>query len=120
MSGMSYSRPMSSNRDETLSPVNRAIGARVAWYLKYSGDTRHTQAELALLLGIKQSAVSKKLRGERPFYPHELYAVAEWLDRPLGDFLPVTARLSSPPDNGPSSGLPTHQKLYESALVDAA
>jgi transcriptional regulator with XRE-family HTH domain len=88
---------MSNNRDESPTQVNRAIGARVAWYLKYSGGPRHTQAELAALLGIEQSAVSKKLSGQRPFFPHELYAIAEWLDRPLGDFLPVSAALTSPP-----------------------
>lgn len=88
---------MSHNRDDSEA-VNRAIGGRVAWYMKYAGDARRTQAELAALLGIEQSAVSKKLTGRRPFFPHELYAVAEWLDRPLSDFLPVSDRLTSPPD----------------------
>lgn len=68
--------------------VNRAIGARVAWYMRYDGGTKRTQAELAELLGIQQSAVSKKLSGARPFLPHELYAVAEWLDRPFTDLMP--------------------------------
>lgn len=99
---------MSDNRDEAPALVNRAIGARVAWYMRYSGETRRTQSELADLLGVEQSAVSKKLSGRRPFFPHELYAIAEWLDRPLGDFLPVTDRMSSPPDNSPSSRGDTH------------
>ncbi len=88
---------MSSNRDDVSAALNRAIGGRVAWYLKYAGDTRRTQAELADLLGVQQSAVSKKLAGHRPFLPSELYAIAEWLDRPLGDFLPMSAELSDPP-----------------------
>lgn len=117
MSGMSYSRHMSNNRDEALAQVNRAIGARVAWYLKYAGDTRHTQAELAQLLGVEQSAVSKKLAGRRPFYPHELYAIAEWLDRPLGDFLPVSTLLSTPPDTTHERGQDTRQFR---TLADAA
>ena len=119
-SGMSYSRPMSSNRNEAPAQVNRAIGARVAWFMRYAGDTRHTQAELADLLGIEQSAVSKKLTGRRPFFPHELYAIAEWLDKPLGDFLPVSSRLSSPPDISAASGPDTPHFSDASALVDAA
>lgn len=94
---MSYSGPMT-DRD-SASTLNRAIGGRVAWYMKYSGDTRRTQADLASLLGIEQSAVSKKLTGRRPFFPHELYAIAEWLDRPMGDFLPIAERMGHPPDN---------------------
>ena len=100
---------MDINRDEAQTQVNRAIGARVAWYMRYSGDTRRTQSELAELLGIEQSAVSKKLSGRRPFFPHELYAIAEWLDQPLGDFLPVTTRISSPPDMPWEAGRNTHQ-----------
>lgn len=68
--------------------VNKAIGGRVAWYMRYDGGSRRTQAELAELLGVQQSAVSKKLSGARPFLPHELYAIAAWLDRPFTDLMP--------------------------------
>ena len=105
---MSYIRRMSGNRDGSAA-LNRAIGGRVAWYMKYSGDTRRTQAELAALLGIEQSAVSKKLTGRRPFFPHELYAIAEWLDRPLGDFLPVSEHLSHPPILNQGTRPDTHE-----------
>lgn len=104
---------MEINRDQAPEAVNRAIGARVAWYMKYAGDTRHTQMELAALLGIEQSAVSKKLTGRRPFYPHELYTIAEWLDRPLGDFLPTATRMTAPPDIEPSSGGDTHRSAAD-------
>lgn len=103
---MSYICRMSTDRD-SVSALNRAIGGRVAWYMKYSGDTRRTQAELAALLGIEQSAVSKKLTGRRPFFPHELYAIAEWLDRPMGDFLPISDRLSTLPDTSRAAGRDT-------------
>jgi transcriptional regulator with XRE-family HTH domain len=89
---------MDTNRDD-VTTLNRAIGGRVAWYMKYAGDTRRTQTQLAELLGIEQSAVSKKLTGRRPFFPHELYALAEWLDRPLGDLLPMSDELDAPPRN---------------------
>ena len=112
---MSYIRPMSTDRDG-VSALNRAIGGRVAWYMKYSGDTRRTQAELAVLLGIEQSAVSKKLTGRRPFFPHELYAIAEWLDRPMSDFLPISERLGSLPDTGQGTGGFTH-RLVAPALA---
>lgn len=118
MSAVSYVVRMRSSSDGTS--VNRAIGARVAWYMKYVSEPRRTQAELAELLGIEQSAVSKKLTGRRPFFPHELYAIAEWLDRDLSDFLPVTvdaATVSPPPDSGPGPGRDTAR--YDSVVTGA-
>jgi transcriptional regulator with XRE-family HTH domain len=112
---MSYIRPMSTDRDG-VSALNKAIGGRVAWYMKYAGDTRHTQADLAALLGIEQSAVSKKLTGRRPFFPHELYAIAEWLDRPMSDFLPVSSDLGRVPDIREEAVRDTHR---ESPLLAA-
>jgi transcriptional regulator with XRE-family HTH domain len=121
MSGMSYLGQMTTNRDGSVD-LNRAIGGRVAWYMKYAGETRRTQTELAQLLGIEQSAVSKKLTGRRPFFPHELYAVAEWLDRPLGDFLPLSERLSSPPsiETATGTGEDTHRSHSMSAELAVA
>lgn len=86
---------MTTHGDES-SAINRAIGSRVNWYLRYAGD-RHTQTELGLLLGLDQSAVSKKLNGARPFYLPELYAIAKWLERPVSDFLPAADELLSAP-----------------------
>lgn len=96
---------MATHGDEA-SAINRAIGSRVGWYLKYA-DERHTQAELGELLGLDQSAVSKKLNGVRPFYMPELYAIAEWLDRPITDILPSKDELgSAPPLPAPSPPRP--------------
>jgi hypothetical protein len=100
---------MSISRDDAPVAVNRAIGGRVAWFMRYAGGPRHTQTELAQLLGIEQSAVSKKLTGRRPFFPHELYAIAEWLDRPLSDFMPINGHLDTPPDIPTGPGGITHR-----------
>jgi len=86
---------MTTHGDESTA-INRAIGSRVNWYLRYAGD-RHTQTELGDLLGLDQSAVSKKLNGARPFYLPELYAIAKWLERPVSDFLPSAEELSAAP-----------------------
>lgn len=106
---------MSITQDGVPEAVDKAIGARVAWFMRYAG-TRHTQAELAGLLGLKQSAISKKLLGHRPFQPHELYAIAEWLDRPISDLLPIKG-VDTPPDTWTSSRRPTGD---DAVLVAAA
>lgn len=92
---------MTTHGDDS-SAINRAIGSRVNWYLRYAGD-RHTQTELGELLGLDQSAVSKKLNGARPFYLPELYAIAKWLERPVSDFLPAADELlAAPPMPSPT------------------
>lgn len=80
--------------------VYRAIGSRVDWYLRYAGD-RRTQSELGDLLGLDQSTVSKKLRGERPFSLPELYKTAVWLDRQVSDFIPSAENLAEAPPLSP-------------------
>lgn len=54
--------------------VDYKIGARIhtlMWHAKV------TQTNLAKLLGVQQSAVSKKLRGERSFSAEELLTIAQ-------------------------------------------
>lgn len=79
------------------SAVDRAIGGRVAWFMRSAGGKRRTQAELGEFLHLDQSAVSKKLRGERPFTLRELYAVATWLERPIGSIVTEPDQLGEPP-----------------------
>jgi transcriptional regulator with XRE-family HTH domain len=88
---------MTTHSDDQAQAINRAIGSRVAWYMKYAGDRRRTQAELGELLDLDQSGISKKLAGARPFYMPELYAIAAWLDRPISDFLPSAHDLAAAP-----------------------
>jgi transcriptional regulator with XRE-family HTH domain len=85
----------SSQKDQ--SAVDRAIGARITWYMKYAGGKRRTQAELGEYLELDQSGVSKKLRGERPFTVRELYDVASWLGRPVHDIAAEPEDLDEPP-----------------------
>ena len=77
--------------------IDRAIGGRVAWYVRYSGDKRLTQAELGRHLGVDQTAVSKKLKGDRPFSLRELYTLAKLLGRPVTDLVPDVNELATPP-----------------------
>lgn len=85
------------SNEEQGSAVDRAIGGRVAWFMRSAGGKRRTQTELAEFLHLDQSAVSKKLRGERPFTIRELYAVAEWLERPVGSIVTEPDQLGEPP-----------------------
>lgn len=50
---------------------------------------KRSQAQIAECLGIHQTAVSKKLRGDRDFTLPELVLVAELLRVPVTNFLPA-------------------------------
>lgn len=57
--------------------ADAAVGRRVHMLM---WDRQVKQAELAMQLGIQQSALSKKLRGHRPWSLDELLTAARWLD----------------------------------------
>lgn len=74
---------------------------------------RMTQGQLAARLGLTQTGVSRKIRGERPWFARELLEVAKALNTqvsallpPLGDFDPPVTQLpqlessQQPFDNG--------------------
>lgn len=44
-----------------------------------------TQGQLAGALGLTQAAVSRKLSGERPWFPSELWDAARILDMTVGE-----------------------------------
>lgn len=56
--------------------IDVQIGARVHQLMWQS---RMTQTELGRMLGLTQPAISKKLRGERPWYAAEVISVARAL-----------------------------------------
>ena len=68
--------------------VGRNIHARM-W------DARITQTKAAPAIGVTQSALSKKLRGERPWTLDELYAAARVLGCTVDDLLPHEAAAQS-------------------------
>lgn len=47
------------------------------------------QTELGELLGLPQQAVSLRLLGRRSFRAEELAVIAEWLDTPVSELIPV-------------------------------
>jgi transcriptional regulator with XRE-family HTH domain len=65
---------------------------------------RRTSAELAEVLGMSQSAASRKLNGEsRPFNLDQIQAVADWLDVPITDIITPVPGLDyspTPPNPG--------------------
>lgn len=64
----------------TLPPTAAAIRGLLASH-------RRTQAELADVLGITQSAASRRLTGRMEFSASEVLQVAEWLDVPAARVL---------------------------------
>lgn len=64
-----------------------AVGDEVrAWLAR----TRHSQAQLALHLGLAKSAITRRVRGEYPFAITELIEIAQWLDISLEQLLGPT------------------------------
>lgn len=51
-------------------------------------DKRIRNKQLAAHLGISESTLSKKIRGDRPWTLDEVLSTAEFLDVPLTDLLP--------------------------------
>lgn len=59
--------------DAVRATIASAVRAEVARH-------RKTQREVALVLGLPQPSVSKRLLGEVPFRAEEIAAIAAWLD----------------------------------------
>lgn len=49
------------------------------------GELGMTQGQLAASMGLTQAAISRKLSGERPWFPGELMDVARILDMTVGE-----------------------------------
>lgn len=78
--------------------VNALVGERVhqaLWRRKI------TQTQFAPMLGVTQSALSRKMRGERAFGVDELLDISEYLDIPITDLLP---KRKDPHPDGPDGG----------------
>ena len=73
------------------------------------------QTEFArTVLGITQSAFSRKLRGERPFFAGELALIAAALDLPVVDLLPgVEVGPGDGSDDGGAAGAPTRARTWD-------
>lgn len=73
------------------------IGRRV-FHLMW--DRKITQTELGRQLNIGQSSMSKKLRGERPWYTAELELVADLLEVSVGYLFGETKEAPTPKGEG--------------------
>ena len=62
--------------------INADIGRRIAAKM---ADAGMTQGQLAEGMGLTQAAVSRKLSGERPWFPGELMDAARILDMTVGE-----------------------------------
>lgn len=61
--------------------LDAEIGRRI-FHLMW--DRKITQTEMGRVVGVGQTTLSKKLRGERPWYTTELRAAASMLDVSVG------------------------------------
>lgn len=73
------------NKLEMAVDYNEVIGERIH---RLIWRQRRSQTEVANALGIAQSALSRKLRGDRGWDVNELYALAEILGVGITDLIP--------------------------------
>ncbi len=81
---------------------NEVIGERVHQLM---WRQRRNQTDVANELGIAQSTLSRKLRGDRPWEINELYALAEILEVGIMDLIP-NERKPRPGNNPGGASLP--------------
>ena len=73
------------------------VGRRV-FHLMW--DRKITQTAMAERLGLQQSALSKKLRGERRWFVSDLITVADVLDVTVGQLVGETQKAPTPKSEG--------------------
>jgi transcriptional regulator with XRE-family HTH domain len=79
---------------------------------------RMTQGQLAARLGLTQTGVSRKIRGERPWFARELLQVAAALNTQVSALLPV--EFDPDPPVVPLPRLDSNQQPFDHSCVDVA
>jgi transcriptional regulator with XRE-family HTH domain len=79
---------------------------------------RMTQGQLAARLGLTQTGVSRKIRGERPWFARELLQVAAALNTQVSALLPV--EFDPNPPVVPLPRLDSNQQPFDHSCVDVA
>jgi transcriptional regulator with XRE-family HTH domain len=79
---------------------------------------RISQTRLAAMLGMTQSALSKKVHGERPWFASELIAVAKVLNTQVSALLPV--EIDPDPPAIPLPRLDLNQQPFDHCSVECA
>jgi transcriptional regulator with XRE-family HTH domain len=79
---------------------------------------RMTQGQLAARLGLTQTGVSRKIRGERPWFARELLQVAAALNTQVSALLPV--EVDPDPPAVPLPRLDLNQQPFDHCSVDVA
>ncbi|MGV8874823.1 MAG: helix-turn-helix domain-containing protein [Rhodococcus sp. (in: high G+C Gram-positive bacteria)] len=90
---------------------NAIIGERIHTLMWREG---RTQAQLAILLGVDQGSVSKRLKGRTQWSAIEVQTAAAWLGVPVTDLMPEIELAPRPegPDEGPG-GAPSRTRTYD-------
>lgn len=70
------------NHGGTGRNINAEIGRRIN---RKMADAGMTQGQLAEAMGLTQAAISRKIAGERPWFPGELMDAAGILDMTVGE-----------------------------------
>lgn len=66
-------------------PLHETVAAEVRAEL---ARRKVNQTQIAMLLGISQAGVSRRLLGQTPMDVNEIAAIAEFLDIPIGTLFP--------------------------------
>lgn len=77
---------MNNERTESATLAREAIAAKVRGAV---AEHEKTQREIGEILGLPQSVVQLRLKGERPFRAEELAKLADGLGVPVESFFPA-------------------------------
>ena len=96
-----YYAVMTTTRADVSGDMDARVGRLVHTMM---WDKRLTQTVVAARLGIQQSALSKKLRGDRGWSTQELVMLAQVLDTTASYLLGETSDPTRPPGDDPDGG----------------
>ena len=77
---------MTNERAESATVAREAIAAKVRAAV---AEQKKTQREIGEILGLPQSVIQLRLKGERPFRAEELAKLADALGEPVERFFPA-------------------------------
>jgi transcriptional regulator with XRE-family HTH domain len=98
-----------------MSTTDALIGERIHQIM---WRQRMTQGQLAARLGLTQTGVSRKIRGERPWFARELLEVAKALNTQVSALLPSPGDFDPPVVSLPR--LDSDQQPFDHCSVDVA
>lgn len=112
---MSYFVIMRTKPQELSAPLDVIIGENIH---RHMWRARKSQTELALQLGMTQGALSRKLRGERPWFVDEIKGAADTFGVSIGSlFVSLPDQDSNLEPAGLLQDPKTHAKEWQKSIL---